>query len=61
MSTLTTSQPTGKRVPIPMSAEEIESLQQIAKADSRKLSSMARIIYLEGLKQYELAAKRRRQ
>jgi len=47
-------------VPIPMSAEEIEALQLIAKADSRKLSSMARIIYLEGLKQYELAAKRRR-
>lgn len=60
MSTLTTNRLPGKRVPIPMSAEEIEALQQIAKADSRKLSSMARIIYLEGLKQYELAAKRRR-
>jgi hypothetical protein len=60
MSTLTTNRPAGKRVPIPMSADEIDALQQLAKADSRKLASMARIIYLEGLKQYELHAKQRR-
>jgi hypothetical protein len=52
MTTTDASQSAPKRVPITMSADEIQALQQLAKADQRSAASMARKIYLEGLKQF---------
>jgi hypothetical protein len=51
--------PQAKRVPIPLSAEEIDKLQTLAKQDQRSEAQMARIIYLAGLEQYARAAKKR--
>jgi hypothetical protein len=48
-----------KRVPIPMSADEVDALKHLAAKDSRSEAAMARIIYLEGLKQYESTSKSR--
>ena len=50
---------TTKRVPIPMSADEIDTLQQLAERDQRSAASMARIIYLAGLEQYATRNKAR--
>lgn len=44
--------PKVQRVPISLSAKEKESLRSLARAEIRSESSMARIIYLLGLKQY---------
>jgi hypothetical protein len=48
-----------KRVPIPLSGEEIADLQTLARQDERSEAQMARIIYLAGLEQYLRAAKLR--
>jgi len=48
-----------KRIPIRMSAEEIEALEHLARLDSRSTASMARIIYLAGLEQYAARNKAR--
>lgn len=56
---LTNHIPLAKRVPIPLSAEEIGNLQTLARQDQRSEAQMARIIYLAGLEQYERAMKRR--
>jgi hypothetical protein len=57
---LTTANQTAKRVPITMSGDEIDTLQTLAKANERSAASMARIIYLEGLKTYALTIKKRK-
>jgi hypothetical protein len=59
MPTTNTEQATAKRVPIPLSADEIDALQRLAKQDQRSEAQMARIIYLAGLEQYARAIKRR--
>lgn len=43
-----------------MSGDEIDTLQTLAKANERSAASMARIIYLEGLKTYALTIKKRK-
>ncbi|BCB23183.1 Arc-like repressor [Burkholderia phage FLC5] len=59
MPTMNTQQSTAKRVPIPLSAEEIDALQRLAKQDQRSEAQMARIIYLAGLEQYARVIKKR--
>ncbi|BDD79948.1 hypothetical protein [Burkholderia phage FLC10] len=51
---------TAKRVPIPLSAEEIDELQRLAENDQRSEAQMARIIYLAGLKQIARATRNTR-
>lgn len=55
MALTTNQRSTAKRVPIPLSAEEIDELQRLAEQDQRSEAQMARIIYLTGLKQYARA------
>ena len=59
MPTINSNQPNAKRVPIPMSGDEIGTLQALAKENARSAASMARIIYLEGLKAYASNHKKR--
>jgi len=47
-----TVQPTAKRVPIALSADEISALERLATHEQRSVANMAGIIYREGLKQY---------
>ncbi|WP_081071340.1 hypothetical protein [Burkholderia vietnamiensis] len=59
MRTMTSRNSSAKRVPIPLSAEQIDNLQRLAKQEQRSEAQMARIIYLVGLEQYASNAKRR--
>jgi hypothetical protein len=52
MPTSNTAQPTAKRVPIALSADEISALELLATHEQRSVANMAGIIYREGLKQY---------
>jgi len=52
MPTSNTSQPTAKRVPIALSADEIGALELLATHEQRSVANMAGIIYREGLKLY---------
>ena len=47
-----TVQPTAKRVPIALSADEISALERLATHEQRSVANMAGIIYREGLKLY---------
>jgi hypothetical protein len=59
MPTINANQSSAKRVPITMSGDEIDTLQALARENARSAASMARIIYLEGLKAYALTNKKR--
>jgi hypothetical protein len=59
MPTINANQSSAKRVPITMSGDEIDALQALARENARSAASMARIIYLEGLKAYALTNKKR--
>ena len=61
MPTANTDQTTAKRVPIAMSADEMDTLQQLALHEQRSVAAMARIIYRAGLNHYKLPTKARKQ
>ena len=59
MPNTNSTQSAAKRVPIPMNGDEIDTLQALARENERSAASMARIIYLEGLKTYAPEIKKR--
>jgi hypothetical protein len=52
-------QTNAKRVPIPLSADEIGTLQRLATHENRSVAAMAGIIYRKGLEKYNRPTKSR--